>query len=110
MSLTRPQTARAWVNFNGVGTIAIRDSYNVSSLTDEGVGDYTINFSTALTNNNYATMSSTGVGTTNIRVMGENASNILKTTTALRLSVLDSTTSAISRQDVSLIYVSIFGV
>jgi len=35
---------KAWVNFNGTGTIAIRDSYNVTSLTDNGVGDYTVTF------------------------------------------------------------------
>lgn len=44
---------RAWVNFNGTGTIAIRASFNVSSITDGGVGDYTINFTTALSDANY---------------------------------------------------------
>lgn len=47
--------AKAWVNFNGTGTIAIRDSYNVSSLTDIGTGDYDINFTNAMANANYAT-------------------------------------------------------
>lgn len=46
--------ARAWVNFNGSGTVAIRASGNVSSVTDNGVGDYTINFTTALPDANYA--------------------------------------------------------
>lgn len=46
-------TARAWINFNGTGTPAIRASYNVSSITDNGVGDYTINFTTALPDANY---------------------------------------------------------
>ncbi|CAB4139433.1 hypothetical protein UFOVP345_47 [uncultured Caudovirales phage] len=45
---------RAWVNFNGTGTVAIRASGNVSSITDNGVGDYTINFSTAMPDVNYA--------------------------------------------------------
>jgi hypothetical protein len=45
---------RAWVNFNGTGTVAIRASGNVSSITDNGVGDYTVNFATAMPNNNYA--------------------------------------------------------
>ena len=48
------QLAKAWVNFNGTGTVAIRDSYNVSSITDNGTGDYTVNYSTALNNSNYA--------------------------------------------------------
>jgi hypothetical protein len=45
---------RAWVNFNGSGTVAIRASGNVSSITDNGVGDYTINFATAMQDANYA--------------------------------------------------------
>jgi hypothetical protein len=51
--------AKAWVNFNGTGTVAIRASYNVSSITDNGVGDYTVNFTTALADANYAV---TGAG------------------------------------------------
>lgn len=46
--------ALAWVNFNGTGTVAIRSSYNVSSITDNGTGDYTINFTTALSDANYS--------------------------------------------------------
>ena len=44
---------RAWVNFNGTGTVAIRASGGVSSVTDNGAGDYTINFSTAMVDTNY---------------------------------------------------------
>lgn len=55
---------RAWVNFNGTGTIAIRASSNVSSITDNGVGDYTINFTNSLPDANYAfNMSATDDGT-----------------------------------------------
>jgi hypothetical protein len=45
---------RAWVNFNGTGTVAIRASGNVSSITDNGVGDYTVNFTTAMQDANYS--------------------------------------------------------
>ena len=45
---------RAWVNFNGTGTPAIRGSGNVSSITDVGTGDYTVNFTTAMTDINFA--------------------------------------------------------
>ena len=45
---------RAWVNFNGSGTVAIRASGNVSSITDNGAGNYTVNFTTALPDVNYA--------------------------------------------------------
>ena len=46
-------SARAWVNFNGTGTVAIRASGNVSSITDNGTGDYTMNFSTSMPDANY---------------------------------------------------------
>jgi len=46
--------AKAWVNFNGTGTVAIRDSYNVSSITDVATGKYNINFATAMANINYS--------------------------------------------------------
>jgi hypothetical protein len=45
---------RAWVNFNGAGTVAIRASFNVSSITDNGVGSYTVNFTTAFADSNYS--------------------------------------------------------
>ena len=52
-------SAKAWVNFNGTGTVAMRDSLNISSLTDNGTGSYTINFSTNMNNANYSTTSAT---------------------------------------------------
>ena len=48
-----PGAAKAWVNFNGTGTVAIRDSYNVSSITDNGTGDFTINFTTEMSSTSY---------------------------------------------------------
>lgn len=50
---TENYKCRAWVNFNGTGTVAIRASGNVSSITDNGSGDYTINFTNAMTDTNY---------------------------------------------------------
>ena len=46
--------ARAWVNYLGAGTVSILGSGNVTSMTDNGVGDYTMNFTTAMPNVNYA--------------------------------------------------------
>lgn len=46
--------ARAWVNFNGSGTVAIRAAVNVSSITDVGTGNYAVNFTTAMPDTNYA--------------------------------------------------------
>jgi hypothetical protein len=56
---------RAWVNFNGTGTPAIRASGNVTSITDNGTGDYTVNFTTAMPDANYCAISSTGVDISN---------------------------------------------
>jgi len=52
---------RAWVNFNGTGTVAIRASGNVTSITDNGTGDYTVNFTTAMPDANYACVGTTGL-------------------------------------------------
>jgi len=53
---------RAWVNFNGTGTVAIRSSYNVTSITDNSTGNYTVNFTTAMPDANYACAISAGRG------------------------------------------------
>jgi hypothetical protein len=53
-SVARAFGCRAWVNFNGTGTVAIRASGNVSSITDNGTGDYTVNFTTAMPDANYS--------------------------------------------------------
>lgn len=50
--------AKAWVNFNGNSTVTIRASFNVSSITDNGVGDYTVNFTTAMADANFAAVAS----------------------------------------------------
>lgn len=64
--------ARAWVNFNGTGTPAIRGSGNVSSITDNGTGDYTVNFTSALVDANYAVEAT---GNTNVTTGGGNFFN-----------------------------------
>jgi hypothetical protein len=51
--LTGVNDAKAWVNFNGTGTVAIRASFNVSSITDNGTGDYSVNFTTAMSDANF---------------------------------------------------------
>jgi hypothetical protein len=59
---------RAWVNFNGTGTPAIRASGNVTSITDNGTGDYTVNFTTAMTDANYGVSGLIGAGSSTNRV------------------------------------------
>lgn len=60
--------ARAWVNFNGTGTVAIRASSNVTSITDNGTGDYTINFTTAMPDANYSCVGCTGANSAGVTV------------------------------------------
>ena len=56
----RQCTPAAWVNWNGTSTVAVRDSYNVSSITDNGTGEYTINIGTDMANALYAAIGSAG--------------------------------------------------
>ena len=80
---------RAWVNFNGTGTVAIRGSGNVSSITDNGTGDYTVNFTTALADTNYAAVSMAGQYGGGINAtLGFNLDFNTRTTTAYRIYVV----------------------
>jgi uncharacterized protein (AIM24 family) len=65
---------RAWVNFDGTGTPAIRSSGNVSSITDNGTGDYTVNFTTAMPDANYSTVKTVHLSGNVLVVRGGNIS------------------------------------
>jgi hypothetical protein len=97
---------RAWVNFNGTGTVAIRASGNVSSITDNGTGDYIVNFTTAMPDANYATqigvndMSWGGYGTV------INTSETL--TNRVRIYTFRGSDNTSNRQDTDLCSVAIF--
>jgi hypothetical protein len=97
---------RAWVNFNGTGTVAIRASGNVSSITDNGTGDYTVNFTTAMPDANYAGVSGlTSDGTTstaNPRV----AEMVNTSSSAMRMLCMDSSIGSVA--DMNSVYVAIF--
>lgn len=82
------QMCKAWVNFNGTGTVSIRDSHNVSSITDNGVGDFTVNFATALQNANYSFSYTVG-GSANLANMSSGAATA-PTTTALRITSMSA--------------------
>jgi len=75
-------SAKAWVNFNGTGTIAARDSLNLSSLTDSSIGNYSVNFSNNFTNANYASLgiqgnaSASNPGSTGTIAVGQDASGL----------------------------------
>lgn len=63
VTLTKQSAAKAWVNFNGTGTIAARDSLNVTSLTDDGVGQHSYSFVNNFNNANYTHTADAGTGT-----------------------------------------------
>lgn len=93
---------RAWVNFNGTGTVAIRASGNVSSITDNGTGVYTVNFTTAMSDANYAV--SACVRNTN---NGDFANVSYDTDITTAATKVNSFNSAGASVDVSSCYVSI---
>lgn len=86
-------SARAWVNFNGTGTVAIRASGNVSSITDNGTGDYTVNFTTAMQDADYAIMGSTIGSGAGLEFL--DARGVSNTTTTARFGVAKSSTSSL---------------
>lgn len=98
---------RAWVNFNGTGTVAIRASGNVTSITDNGTGDYTVNFTTAMPDANYsAVAAATDTGNP---VTALNAVAIVgtKTTSSIR-AVLRTVSGAATYFDANTYDVAIF--
>jgi hypothetical protein len=96
---------RAWVNFNGTGTVAIRSSGNVTSITDNGTGDYTVNFTTAFPDANYAVAGALG-GTSIQGIDIGNLATVAPTTTALRF--LSRATTTGSPTDATYSNISIF--
>lgn len=58
-----PRMAVAWCNFNGTGTVAIRDQFNVTSITDNSTGNYDANYTTALADANYSVVAGTSAAT-----------------------------------------------
>jgi hypothetical protein len=104
---------RAWVNFNGTGTVAIRASGNVSSITDNGVGDYTVNFTTALADANYSivgVLNSYGVANIqavlNVQSASTSSAATTKTSSAVRIGTGAGSSGAVT--DFNDVSVSIF--
>ena len=98
---------RAWVNFNGTGTVAIRASGNVSSITDNGVGLYTVNFTTAMPDASYSVVATGQTDLSNSRdwrVMSIYKSTTLATS-SVKLGSYDNTDTIV---DSPIVCVSIF--
>jgi hypothetical protein len=96
--------ARAWVNFNGTGTVAIRGSGNVSSITDNGTGTYTVNFTTAMSDVNYcANLTGSGAAEGDARQVGVSIATY--STTAVKLYTATDTSAT---SDHVIVNVAIF--
>lgn len=87
---------RAWVNFNGTGTVAIRASGNASSITDHSGGNYTINITTALPDTNYAVTGTASEAENNARTVNLSLDNYSAavTTTTFRINTRNFSTGA----------------
>lgn len=97
--------ARAWVNFNGTGTVAIRASGNVSSITDNGTGDYTVNFTTAMPDASYSGLIIAGDYAINGRIAG-GSSNATRLAGSYAVRTLNGSQSALT--DCDAVYVAVF--
>jgi hypothetical protein len=97
--------ARAWVNFNGTGTVAIRASGNVTSITDNGTGDYTVNFTTAMPDANYVGVITGGDYGSVSRSTG-GSTNATRLTSSYRVVTLNASQSTLT--DCDTVYVAIF--
>jgi hypothetical protein len=97
--------ALAWVNFTGTGTVTINASYNVSSITDNGTGDYTINFTTALSDANYAPV----FGCVDPQSSGSVFTKVFSAATQLAASCRLYVTSTSAAQDATKLYAVFFG-
>lgn len=97
---------RAWVNFNGTGTVAIRNSGNVTSITDNSAGNYTVNFTTAMPDINYSISAMAGSGNTAGNLFVSNYGGAGVTTTTVRIVNWISHTAV--QTDADTMTVSIF--
>ena len=95
---------RAWVNFNGTGVVAVRASGNVSSITDNGTGDYTANFTTAMPDANYA-VTGTGESENLLSMRCLTPQHNSRATTSIRMITVFANDS---RVDSTIVNVAIF--
>jgi hypothetical protein len=101
---------RAWVNFNGTGTVAIRASGNVSSITDNGTGNYRVNFITAMPDTLYGVIVTSGNPASNIgSIFGQTQGSASYTTTTCDVATRNVTSSGTQAViDSEIINVAIF--
>jgi len=80
--------AKSWINFNGTGTIATRDSFNLSSLSDIGTGEYSVTIASAMSNTNYAVIGAVGRNANDGSMFSNPVGTTANTTTTQRVKGL----------------------
>jgi len=100
--------AKAWVNFNGTGAVAIRANFNVNSITDNATGNYTVNFTTALADANYCVNATTGSTTTSNMGAPRIGANTGNTFTTSAVQVFSTDTAEQNYIDLDRFFVSVF--
>tara|TARA_R100000027_G_C2222546_1_gene86550 strand:+ start:38 stop:418 length:381 start_codon:yes stop_codon:yes gene_type:complete len=97
------QLSKAWVNFDGTGTIAISDDFNVASITDGGTAHYTVNFTNSMSNANYVVVVSSYMAASNSAAAYERLEDLLAQSFRIR------TVHSSSFQDLDLVCAAVFG-
>lgn len=95
-------SAKAWVNFNGTGTVAINASFNVSSITDGGAGIYTINFSTAMVDKNYAVAITTSSDLTTAMLVYEENTYAGRVSSSVKVATSNNSGTPADRSSMSV--------
>jgi hypothetical protein len=105
--INQARIAKAWVHFNGSGTVAINDSYNTSSITDRGTGLYKVNFSTAMSSTSYTASGTVSTGS------DQTTPYVIRATTyatdGFSFAANWSGTSSVGYQDATNATVTVFG-
>ena len=112
--INQARIAKAWVNFDGSGTVSIRDSYNIASVTDNGTGDWTLNYSTAMSNTSYVVFGNganvTGVsGTVMTQTWTAEQTTPFTTSASRVISMFKGGDGANSAWDAAYLYFITFG-
>ena len=97
---------KAWVNFNAMGTVAIRASFNVSSITDNAIGDFNVNWTTAMPDANYSCQSTGGTSYNSDGNRGSLATSAVYDASTVRIITI--TSGDYNKNDTSFVAVAIF--
>lgn len=99
-------TAKAWISFVGTGTISVRDSYNVASILDLGVGNYSVTFTSAMADGNYPAVLSVRGSSTSVS-FGSVSPSVSPTSSVL--TIVSANASTLTLVDVDIMNVTVFG-